>query len=317
MKLRKLLYILSITTVSWLGASVQAQADLAERFTSLTKDSEWQLVSEALVDFTTHHTQGMTKVGDTMFVSAVEIVESTERYNELQNGYDRSPGKGVGHLFKFDLEGKLLDSITLGEGNIYHPGGIDYDGRYIWVPVAEYRPNSASIMYRVDPQTMVATEVFRFPDHIGGVVHNPDSASLNAVSWGSRRLYTFTLDEALNVTNAEQDPETLYTLNKSYYIDYQDCEYVGANQMLCSGLSNYQILEDGPSFPLGGIDLVELDAMTPTHQLPITLWTKAEEPQVMTQNPFYIETTRAGIRAYFMPEDDSSHLFIYDIAAAQ
>lgn len=274
-------------------------------------------MSEALVDFTTHHTQGMTKVGDTLFVSAVEITESTERYDEPQNGYDRSPGKGVGHLFKFDLEGKLLDSLTLGEGNIYHPGGIDYDGRYIWVPVAEYRPNSASIMYRVDPQTMVATEVFRFPDHIGGVVHNPGSASLNAVSWGSRRLYTFTLDEALNVTNAEQDPETLYTPNKSLYIDYQDCQYVGANQMLCSGLSSYQILEDGPSFPLGGIELVDLATSTPVYQLPVSLWTEAEEPQVMTQNPFYLETTQAGIRAYFMPEDDRSHLFIYDVASTE
>ena len=32
---------------------------------------------------------------------------------------------------------------------MYHPGGIDYDGRHIWVPVAEYRPNSRSIIYRV------------------------------------------------------------------------------------------------------------------------------------------------------------------------
>ena len=47
---------------------------------------------------------------------------------------------------------------------MYHPGGIDYDGDDIWVPVAEYRPNSRSIVYRVDPETMKATEVFRFAD---------------------------------------------------------------------------------------------------------------------------------------------------------
>ena len=35
---------------------------------------------------------------------------------------------------------------------MYHPGGIDYDGRHIWVSVAEYRPNSRSIVYRIDPE---------------------------------------------------------------------------------------------------------------------------------------------------------------------
>jgi len=25
---------------------------------------------------------------------------------------------------------------------VYHPGGIDFDGVNIWVPVAEYRPDS-------------------------------------------------------------------------------------------------------------------------------------------------------------------------------
>jgi len=313
MKQRRLGYITSVLIAVWLSTGAQAEPDIAERFTNLTKDSEWQLVSDALVDFTTHHTQGMTKVGDTLFVSSVEIVEPTERYDEPRGTYDRSPGRGVGHLFKFDLEGNLLVAITLGEGDMYHPGGIDYDGRYIWVPVAEYRPDSASVIYRVDPQTMAAIEVFRFPDHIGGVVHNPDSRTLHGVSWGSRRLYTWALDDALNVIDADRDPETLYTPNKSFYIDYQDCEYVGADRMLCAGLSTYQVSDDSPSFPLGGLELVDLTTSTPVHQLPVSLWTEGEDPRVMPQNPFYVETTHAGLRVYFMPEDDSSRLFIYDL----
>lgn len=39
--------------------------------------------------------------------------------------------------------------------------------------------------------------------------------------------------------------------------------------------------------------------------------------RVMTQNPFYAETIQAGLRFYFMPEDDSSRLFIYDVAVAE
>jgi hypothetical protein len=52
--------------------------------------------------------------------------------------------------------------------------------------VAEYRPNSQSIIYRVDPETMKAEEMFRFKDHIGGLVRDTEDNSLHGVSWGSR-----------------------------------------------------------------------------------------------------------------------------------
>ena len=60
--------------------------------------------------------------------------------------------------------------------------------------MAEYRPNSRSIVYRVDPETMKAEEMFRFADHVGGLVHDTDSKSLHGVSWGSRRFYRWALD---------------------------------------------------------------------------------------------------------------------------
>ena len=72
------------------------------------------------------------------------------------------------------MDGRLVADVVLGEGTMYHPGGIDFDGRDIWVPVAEYRPNSRSIVYRVDPTTRKAVEVFRFGDHLGGVACNTD-----------------------------------------------------------------------------------------------------------------------------------------------
>ena len=36
--------------------------------------------------------------------------------------------------------------------------------------------------------------MFRFADHIGGIVHNTDDNTLHGVSWGSRRFYRWTLD---------------------------------------------------------------------------------------------------------------------------
>jgi hypothetical protein len=32
----------------------------------------------------------------------------------------------------------------------------------------------------------------------------------------------------------------------------------------------------------------------------------------MTQNPVFVEATDSGLRAYFLPDDDKSTLFIYE-----
>ncbi len=144
----------------------------------------------------------MVKIGGAFFVSSVEVRVATRRFPKPVNGYDRDAGVGVGHLFKIDQQGNLLASLTLGEGDAYHPGGIDYDGRHIWVPVSEYRPDSRSIIYKVDPETMKPVEVFRFPDSIGAIVHNTDDRTLHGVSWGSRRFYRWTMDADGRVTNA-------------------------------------------------------------------------------------------------------------------
>lgn len=299
------------------GESLLVNEPLVDHLTALDKNSKWELKSDEVVDFFTYHPQGMTKIDDeTLFLSSVEIITSTEKFDQPRNGLDRTPGEGEGHLFKLDTEGNLIDSITLSDGDIYHPGGIDYDGQYIWVPVAEYRPNSESIIYRVDPETMEATEVIRFPDHIGGVMRNSDTNTLHGVSWGSRRFYTWHLDENLDVIDAEQDPEALLTPNPSHYIDYQDGEYVGDNLGLFSGLQTYQDAESEEPLELGGLELVDLTDNQPVFQVPVSLWTEADADEnelVMTRNPVYVEPTEAGLKAYFMPEDDTSRLYIYEV----
>jgi len=283
---------------------------LAERITKLSRSTQWKPVEAVPINFTTHHPQGMVKIGDALFVSSVEIKEATKRFPQPVDGYDRDTGAGVGHLFKIDMKGNLVGEITLGEDTVYHPGGIDYDGKYIWVPVAEYRPNSRSIIYRVDPETMKAEEMFRFADHVGGLVHDTDDNSLHGVSWGSRRFYRWTLDSEGKPTNGNEPPEDLRRLNTSHYLDYQDCKYAGDHRMLCSGVTEMRITPDAPPFRLGGLDLVSLADGRPLFQTPVLLWTAGGMD--MTHNPVWMETSEAGIRGYFMPEDDKSVLYIYD-----
>lgn len=303
---------LAVGIVAGLAAGPAFADDVADRFVRVTKGSAWQPVATVPLAFPTHHPQGMAKIGDRFYMSSVEIVERTQRFPEPRDGLDRTAGKGAGYLFEFDGSGNKLREAKLGEGDIYHPGGIDYDGRFIWVPVAEYRPNSRSIVYRVDPATLQATEVFRFADHVGGIVHDKEAKTLNGVSWGSRRFYRWTLDGDLRVTNAGDPPEKLRTLNTAHYIDYQDCHALSGSRMLCSGLNKYKA-GDGPEFALGGIELVDLKTGRPLHQVPVALW--SDKGLVMTQNPFFAEPQGSGLRFYFVPEDDRSRLFVYDVAA--
>jgi hypothetical protein len=280
--------VILCVALALLTAPVDPRSIVADRVMTLTRSSPWTLVSSVPIAFRTFHPQGMVKIGETLVVSSVEVI-------------DRDAGKGVGHLFKIDMTGNLVSDLRLGEGAIYHPGGIDYDGHDIWVPVAEYRPDSRSIVYRVDPATMKATEVFRVDDHIGAIVHNTDDQTLHGVSWGSRRFYRWTLRGAAKGR----------TLNTSYYLDYQDCKYVGGRRMLCTGVTEIRQTPDAAPFRLGGLDLVDLDDGRPLHQVPVLLWT--DRGLDMTHNPVWLEPSAAGLRAYFMPEDDRSTLYIYDV----
>jgi hypothetical protein len=289
------------------------QSIVAARVTTLTRNSAWKLVASVPMSFRTYHPQGMVKIRDRLIVSSVEIRVPTKPLVPRVDSHDRDPGEGVAHLFKTDLKGNLIADLRLGEGAMYHPGGIDYDGRYVWVAVAEYRPNSRSIVYRVDPETMKATEMFRFGDHLGAIVHNTDDHTLHGVSWGSRRFYRWTLHNDGSVTNADVPPERLQTLNTSHYLDYQDCKYVGARRMLCTGVTELRRTPDASPFRLGGIDLVNLADGRPLHQVPVLLWTSGGMD--MTHNPVWLEPSAAGLRGYFMPEDDSSTLYIYDVEA--
>ena len=280
---------------------------LVDQFTELTRETKWNKVQQRLVNFDAYHTQGMCKIGDTFFVSAVEIQKLPGRYTKNPND-DGSLGKGIGHLFKFTADGKLIGQLKLQRGPIYHPGGIGYDGEHIWMPLAEYKPDSHAIIYRVDPQTMNATPMFRVDDHIGGLVRDTATGMLYGVNWGSRKFYEWRLPESSRELETNGPQHERVTTNDEYYIDYQDLQYVGDNLALCSGITVYQ--QGNSEFQLGGIDLVDLRTLKPIYQVPVPVWT--DSGMVMTRNPFSVEKHSDGLRFFFMPEDDQSHLYTFD-----
>lgn len=287
---------------------IKGESPIAERFRGLTKSTNWELIGKIKLEFPTYHPQGMVKIGDFFYLSSVEITEPTEKFDQPTGRYDRTPGKGIAHLFKFRGDGELVSSVRLGEDTIYHPGGIDYDGRWLWVPVAEYRPNSSSIIYQVDLDTMQVREVFRVSDHIGGIVHNNADDTLHGVSWGSRSFYSWDLDDNLSSAAASTPSDTTRRNNGSHYVDYQDCHYLRTSYMLCGGVSWFK--HPSGRFALGGLDLVDLSTQDAVHQVPVSLWVESGRP--MTFNPFFVEVHKDNLRFYFAPEDDDTTVYIYD-----
>jgi hypothetical protein len=68
---------------------------------------------------------------------------------------------------------------------------------------------------------------------------------------------------------------------------------------------------DGSPFRLGGIELVDLRDGRPVFQVPLLLRTPGGN--IMTRNPAWFEPSARGLRGYFMPDDDQSTLFIYEV----
>ena len=286
--------------------------NIGKLFEDLSKSTDWKLVKKIKLNLRTYHPQEMVKVGSYFYISAVEITKRTEKYKDLdirvEDGKpDRTEGKGVGHLFKVDGKGNLVDSVTLGDKAraIYHPGGIDFDGKWLWVPVAQYRPHSLSIIYRVNIEDLSVEKVFEFEDHISGVVYNRRDHTLYGMSWGSRTFYTWDLEG--HVIRRAQ--------NHSHYVDYQDCQYIKDSYMLCGGTNEYFYPDPKVvKFALGGIALIHLESGIVKHQIPLMLHAGKPKPNpriVMTGNPVFAEVRGDQLQFYFMPEDDNSTIYIY------
>ncbi|MDQ6752228.1 MAG: DUF6454 family protein [Actinomycetota bacterium] len=253
------------------------------------RSTPWRLVGRLPLDFPTFHPQGLAFAGGKTFLSSVEILELPEAV-ELGPG-GRTPGRGVGHVFVMDPEGAVLHDLVIGEGDMYHPGGIDFDGTSVWVPVAEYRGKSSSIIQTIDPASLEVKERFRVQDHIGWLVSDPLRGVLYGGSWGSRDFYTWSPD------GVELDRWQ----NPCGFIDYQDCQHAGDGVILCSGISALPQAGGDVEYELGGIALVDVRHHRILHETPVPLFSAAGH--VVTRNPFAMSTADDGLVLWVAPDD--------------
>lgn len=287
-------------------ASAQSTDGAAKIFQRIARNADWQLLEQTPLQFPTFHPQGMVKLGEYYYLSSVETLSEPEALADDPR-YDRSTGSGVAHLFKFDQAGELLDEITLGDEASYHPGGIDFDGEYIWVSVAQYRPDSQSIIYRVNPLDMKAEEVMHFDDHLGLVVHDPRRLTLHAANWGASKFYSWQRQ------GDSYFPENFQLSEKSGSItEYQDCQSLPIDYLLCSGLADFT-LDNTHTLTMGVIDLLELESKQRVHQITVNATIKSND--ILSRNPSYFEVFDSdSVYFYFIPEDDNSNLYKYEVS---
>ena len=294
--------VLTATTLVLAGAGISTALGtspvptddpLVGSFSHVTRSTTWQKTGSMRLDFNTFHPQAMEVTADRIYLTSVEIIEAPQKYPAPVDGYDRTPGKGVGHLFVMEKDGTLVEDVVLGEGDMYHPGGLDVDqDGNIWLPVAEYRPDSHAIIYKVNGQTLEPRKMFTVDDHIGGVVRDQETGHLVGQSWGSRRFYDWTVA-------GEQKARWL---NDSHVVDYQDCEYVVSRKMLCSGVAGLPA-QPGAStaYELGGFALLDLGSRRILHEVPTQLWSTAGH--VVTRNPTDLDAVGSHLTMYAAPDD--------------
>ncbi|TDW15959.1 DUF6454 family protein [Kribbella kalugense] len=288
------------------GLTTARDSDVTRAFRATDRSTAWTLVERVPLKFPAYHPQGFALVGGLIFMSSVEVLEAPVTYPVPVDGYDRTPGKGNGHLFVMDRQGNLERDVRLGEGTAYHPGGLDFDGKDLWVPAAEYRPNSRAIVYTVDPTTYAVTERFRVKDHVGGVVRDRTTGRVHGMSWGSRTLYHWTpTGKQLGKVG-----------NESHLLDYQDCSYVAHGKQLCGGVTTLP----GPnntSYDLGGLVLLDLRTNRILHEIPFPHFSPTTNHNA-TRNPVALETTPTHLRLLTAPDDsqtpDLTELQIYETA---
>ena len=226
--------------------------------------------------------------GELFHVQGVELDAAHIWVTSVDRGNDK------GYIHEFDrATGVLLRRLELTDGPRFHPGGISMSGGSIWVPVAEMKANSSSVLVEIDKDSLQIRRKIRVADHLGCVAAS--GQTLVAGNWHSRLLYIFDLSNAEPVRTVQNPTRTRY----------QDMKLVG-NQLVAGGS-----LTDRR----GTIDWIDLPSMRLQRTLQTGVATSAG---IYSQARSYSGEGMAleGRDIYLVPEDGPSRMFHFRLNEA-
>lgn len=254
-------------------------AAVAETVASLTRATTWQLVDELPLRFETHHPQGMARIGPTWWISTVDV--------DARRGL----------VMAVDGRGDLVERVPIGDGQCYHPGGMDFDGVALWIPCAEYRPDSTTTVYRMEPGG-APERAFDVDDHVGALARCGFEGDLVGWSWGSRRFYRWSVDGHLRAAR----------VNPAFFVDHQDCQWLDSGHLLCGGVAEV-VLSSGPGW-LGGLGLLDVDDLVMEREVPFPIYSSASG-RVATHNPLWSEIRGDQLIVHLLPDDGMGTILSY------
>ncbi|KAK5992168.1 hypothetical protein PT974_05568 [Cladobotryum mycophilum] len=288
---------------------------IIELFQNLGRSTIWKSIANISFEGDTFEPEGMVRLGNDRYViSCGEYTEPTQKYDHIMNGTDRSAGKGFAYLMVYNGKGERIAdaTVTKKDAEEYHNGGLDYDGKFIWGTIAQYRPNTTAYAYKANPRTLEPQTMLHYVDHLGGIVHDTRDNSITCLNWGSRNASTWNLEHTkVDCTgNASPKPNKVVR-NPSYFADYQDCKWLGHSKFyhgnsvaLCSGVATLG------TYTLGGIALVDVATMIPLAEVPIML--ESALGVRLTMNPMDVSVEDGKLRFYWLPDQHNSTLYIYE-----
>jgi hypothetical protein len=191
---------------------------------------------------------------------------------------DAAKKRGYVHQFNRATY-KFERQVDVTEGELFHPGGLSVSGDSIWVPVAEYKPNSSAVLLELDKRTLKERRRIPVADHLGCVAVMPDG--LIAGNWSSRKLYVF-----------DRDGKQTRVIDNASPNQYQDIKFVGGMLVASGNLTKTTGAIDWYAWP--SMKLVR------SAQAGVT-----DKGRLYTAEAMALE----GKDLYLLPEDGPSRLF--------
>jgi hypothetical protein len=212
-----------------------------------------------------------------------------------------------GWLLKVGGDGELLDRVAVGDDVRFHPGGMGFDGRSLWVASSEYRPRSSAVIERIDladDGSIHRETAFAVDDHIGGVVRVGPAGDLLGWTWGSRRFRRWTIDGEL----------VAEVRHPSHFVDYQDGQWIGDDLAVCGGVATVEVSQGKVS--LGGLGVVRAGDLAVVMETPFPGYSAATG-RAATQNPIHVEVSNGDLVVHLLPDDGHGRILSFATTLVQ
>ena len=197
----------------------------------------------------------------------------------------RKEQKGVLAAFR-GSDGTLLQRVEVQDGPRYHPGGLGRLADVLWLPVAEYRQGSTSVIQARSATTLEARSSFAVNDHVGAVAVS--TGALIGCNWDARTFYEWTFDG-----------KQVQAITHDGAAHYQDLQWMGEG-LLAGGLLGDQ----------GVIDLLDWPSLDLRERIVVG---QTDRGVALTHEGLAV----AGQDLLLMPEDDPSRVFVHAWAGPQ